>query len=40
MAYIEFRNIRKAYEGENLVLIALNLQVNACDFVTLLGPSG
>lgn len=40
MAYIEFRNIRKAYDGENLVLKDLNLQVNEGDLVTLLGPSG
>ena len=40
MAYIEFRNIRKSYDGENLVLKDLNLQVNEGDLVTLLGPSG
>jgi len=40
MAYIEFRNIRKSYDGENLVLKNLDLQVNEGDLVTLLGPSG
>ena len=40
MAYIEFRNIRKSYDGENLVLKDLNLQVNEGELVTLLGPSG
>jgi ABC-type phosphate/phosphonate transport system ATPase subunit len=37
MAYIEFRNIRKSYDGENLVLKNLDLQVNEGDLVTLLG---
>ena len=40
MAYIEFRNIKKSYDGENLVLKDLNLEVNQGDLVTLLGPSG
>lgn len=40
MAYIEFRNIRKSYDGENMVLKDLNLEVNEGDLVTLLGPSG
>ena len=40
MAYIEFKNIRKSYDGENLVLKNLDLQVNEGELVTLLGPSG
>lgn len=40
MAYIEFRNIKKSYNVENLVLKDLNLEVNEGDLVTLLGPSG
>jgi len=40
MAYIEFRNIKKSYDGENLVLKNLDLDIQEGDLVTLLGPSG
>ena len=40
MAYIEFRNIKKSYDGENLVLKDLDLDIKEGDLVTLLGPSG
>lgn len=40
MAYIEFRNIKKSYDSENLVLKDLDLDIQEGDLVTLLGPSG
>lgn len=40
MTYIKFRNIKKSYDGHNLVLKDLNLDVKEGDLVTLLGPSG
>lgn len=39
MAYIEFQNINKYYDGQQ-VLKNFNLSINKGDFVTLLGPSG
>ena len=39
MAYIEFRNLIKAY-GDKPVLKNINLKIKRGDFVTLLGPSG
>lgn len=40
MAFIEFRNIRKTYDGKTLVLKNLDLDIQEGDLVTLLGPSG
>ena len=40
MSYIEFKNIKKSYDGENLVLKDLTLSVEEGHLVTLLGPSG
>ena len=39
MPYIEFQNIDKYYDGQQ-VLKNFNLSINQGDFVTLLGPSG
>lgn len=40
MAYIEFRNIKKTYDGETIILKDLDLDINEGDLVTLLGASG
>ena len=40
MAYIEFRGIRKSYDGVNQVLKNIDLDVEKGELVTLLGPSG
>lgn len=40
MAFIEFRNIEKSYDGKNLVLKGINLDVEKGQLATLLGPSG
>ena len=40
MAYIEFKEICKSYDGENQVLKSINLDVEKGELVTLLGPSG
>lgn len=40
MAYIEFKNINKTYDGNTLILEDLSLEVNEGDLVTLLGASG
>ena len=40
MAYIEFRDICKSYDGENQVLKNIHLDVEKGELVTLLGPSG
>lgn len=40
MAYIEFKDICKSYDGENQVLKSINLDVEKGELVTLLGPSG
>ena len=40
MAYIEFKEICKSYDGENQVLNSINLDVEKGELVTLLGPSG
>ncbi len=38
--FLEFINIQKTYDGENLVIKDLNLSIARGEFVTLLGPSG
>ena len=40
MAYIEFKNICKSYDGENQVLKNISLDIEKGELVTLLGPSG
>ena len=40
MSYIEFKAIKKSYDGKTLVLKELDLDVKEGDLVTLLGPSG
>ncbi len=40
MAYIEFKEICKSYDGKNQVLNHINLDVEKGELVTLLGPSG
>lgn len=37
---VSFRNIKKSYDGEKLVVRNLNLEVEEGEFLTLLGPSG
>jgi putative spermidine/putrescine transport system ATP-binding protein len=37
---VQFRNVQKSYDGENLVVKDLNLNVAQGEFLTLLGPSG
>ncbi len=39
-AFVEFENIQKTYDGENLALENLNLSILQGEFLTLLGPSG
>ena len=39
-AYVEFRGVRKSYDGETLVVRDLDLDVERGEFLTLLGPSG
>ena len=40
MAYIEFKDITKSYDGKHQVLKSINLNVEKGELVTLLGPSG
>lgn len=40
MAFIEFKNIGKSYDGKTFVLKNLNLSIEKGDLATLLGPSG
>ncbi len=37
---VEFRGVKKTYDGENLVVKELNLEIQRGEFLTLLGPSG
>jgi putative spermidine/putrescine transport system ATP-binding protein len=39
-ALVSFRNVRKSYDGTNLVVRDLSLDIGAGEFLTLLGPSG
>lgn len=38
--YVSFKNIKKSYDGNKLVVKNLNLDIHEGDFLTLLGPSG
>ncbi len=37
---VEFRGVKKTYDGENLVVAHLDLNIERGEFLTLLGPSG
>jgi len=39
-AYVRFSNVQKSYDGVNLVVKDLNLDVQRGEFMTMLGPSG
>ena len=39
-AFVEFERVQKSYDGENLVVKDLNLQLPKGEFLTMLGPSG
>ncbi len=39
-AFVRFREVRKTYDGEHLVVKNLNLDIGRGEFLTLLGPSG
>ena len=39
-SHIQFRNVRKSYDGVTDVVKSLNLEIARGEFVTLLGPSG
>lgn len=38
--YVRFHNVQKTYDGEQLVVKNLNLDIKRGEFLTLLGPSG
>ena len=38
--FVQFRNVQKSYDGENLIVKDLNLNIRRGEFLTLLGPSG
>lgn len=40
ISLVSFKNIKKSYDGEKLVVRNLNLDVQEGEFLTLLGPSG
>ncbi|MEO8407859.1 MAG: ATP-binding cassette domain-containing protein, partial [Oxalobacteraceae bacterium] len=37
---VAFNGVKKTYDGENLVVKNLNLDIERGEFLTLLGPSG
>ena len=37
---VSFRGVQKSYDGENLIVKDLNLEIRKGEFLTLLGPSG
>ncbi|UEM05211.1 ABC transporter ATP-binding protein [Skermanella rosea] len=39
-SHVEFKDVRKTYDGETLVVKNLNLDISRGEFLTLLGPSG
>ena len=39
-AYVRFSEVQKSYDGENLVVRDLNLDIARGEFLTMLGPSG
>ena len=38
--FVQFDNVQKSYDGENLVVKGFNLDIQKGEFITLLGPSG
>ncbi|MEO8186761.1 MAG: ABC transporter ATP-binding protein [Burkholderiaceae bacterium] len=38
--FVSFRNVRKTYDGDHLIVKDLNLDICSGEFLTLLGPSG
>ena len=38
--FVQFQNIQKSYDGKNLIVKDLNLDIYRGEFLTLLGPSG
>lgn len=38
--FVQFRNVQKSYDGENLIVKDLNVNIRRGEFLTLLGPSG
>ncbi|MDC3304054.1 ABC transporter ATP-binding protein, partial [Amylibacter sp.] len=38
--FVVFDHVQKSYDGENLVVKDLNLNISKGEFLTLLGPSG
>jgi len=40
MPHVSFRKVQKTYDGENLIVSDLNLDIRRGEFLTLLGPSG
>ena len=39
-AYVRFAEVQKSYDGEELVIKNLNLDIDRGEFLTMLGPSG
>ena len=39
-AYVRFNEVQKSYDGEELVIKNLNLDIDRGEFLTMLGPSG
>lgn len=37
---VSFRGVQKSYDGENLIVKHLDLDIRRGEFLTLLGPSG
>ena len=40
LAFVQFADVQKSYDGETLVVKDLNLDIDKGEFVTMLGPSG
>ena len=38
--FVRFENVDKSYDGKQLVVKGLNLDISEGEFVTMLGPSG
>src|SRR5262245_10359041 len=38
--YVRFKDVKKTYDGQSLVIKNLNLEIRRGEFLTLLGPSG
>ena len=39
-SYVEFKDVRKSYDGKNFVVKKFNLAIKKGEFLTMLGPSG